>query len=144
MKKNLGTIVVAIIVLLVVFLLSIPFINNYLASRIATEIEQIPLPEKTTYIESVSRADKMVGNGNGIQYLGAVLIKSDLSIEELNEFYAEYNDLKIEEQTNEKIEFIDHGELSFEHDFDENENYYILYSWGEGIELFSALDMRGH
>lgn len=59
MKKNLGTIVVAIIVLLVVFLLSIPFINNHLASRIATEIEEIPLPENTTYIESVSRADKM-------------------------------------------------------------------------------------
>ena len=144
MKKYGGTIVVAIIVLLVVFLISIPFINNHLASSIATEIEQIPLPEKTTYIESVSRADKMVGNGNGIQYLGVVLIKSELSIEELNEFYAEYKDLKIEEQSSQQIEFIDHGKLLFDHEFDENVNYYILYSWGNGIEPFSWLDIRGH
>lgn len=144
MKKNLGTIVVAIIVLLVVFLSSIPFINNYLASRIATEIEEIPLPEKTTYIESVSRADKMVGNGNGIQYLGAVLIKSELSIEELKDFYSEHKELIVEEQTGQQIEFIDHDELSFEHNFDENDNYYIIYSWGNGNELLRAIDMRGH
>ncbi len=144
MKKNLGTIVVAIIVLLVVFLSSIPFINNYLASRIATEIEEIPLPEKTTYIESVSRADKMVGNGNGIQYLGAVLIKSELSIEELKDFYSEHKELIVEEQTDQQIEFIDHDELSFEHNFDENDNYYIIYSWGDGNELLRAIDMRGH
>lgn len=144
MKKYWETIVVLIMVLLVIFLISIPFVNNYSAARVANEIEQIPLPEKTTYIESISCADKMVGNGNGIQYLGAVLIKSELSIEELNEFYDEYNDLKIEEQSSQQIEFIDHGELLFNHDFDENENYYILYSWGNGIKLFDVLDIRGH
>lgn len=144
MKKYWRTIVVAIVVLLVVFLLSIPFINNHLASRIATEIEEIPLPEKTTYIESISRADKMVGNGNGIQYLGAVLIKSELSIDELKDFYSKNKDLIVEEQIGQQIEFIDHDELSFEHNFDENANYYIIYSWGNGNELLKAIDMRGH
>jgi len=86
----------------------------------------------------------MVGNGNGIQYLGAVLIKSELSIDELKDFYSKNKDLIVEEQIGQQIEFIDHDELSFEHNFDENANYYIIYSWGNGNELLKAIDMRGH
>ena len=47
------------------------------------ELCETPLPEKTELIESISRAGKLTGNGNGMQYFGAILIRSDLSLEEL-------------------------------------------------------------
>ena len=41
-------------------------------------------------IESISRAGKLTGNGNGMQYFGAILIRSDLSLEELDAYYSRY------------------------------------------------------
>ena len=35
-------------------------------------------------IESLSEAGRLTGNGNGLQYFGAVLIRSELSLEELD------------------------------------------------------------
>ena len=69
--------------LLIGGVISIPLINNHTAYKVEKELCETPLPEKTELIESISRAGKLTGNGNGMQYFGAILIRSDLSLEEL-------------------------------------------------------------
>ena len=104
--------------------------------------------EKTEYMESVSKAAKMTGNGNGMQYLGAILLESELSLAELEKYYADYRedewDCMVESQEGQKVNCIEHGTLSFDTEMASDKKYYIVYSWGSGIELFSDLDIRGH
>jgi len=125
MKKSIKIITITIIILLVIFIISIPFVNDYTAANISKKIEKIALPDDTTYIESISRAGKMVGNGNGMQYYGAIRIESGLTIDEIEEYYSECSDLKIEVE-------------------EQDDNTYLVYSWGKGIKPFNILDIRGH
>lgn len=110
------------------------------------KLEKTPLPEKTTYIESISCAGKLVGNGNGMQYFGAILIESELPVDELKEIYSENSKLGVEvsKQDDQRIQCVEHKELFFEYEFAQDENYYIVYSWGDGVKLFDVLDIRGH
>ena len=125
MKKSIKIITITIIILLVIFIISIPFVNDYTAANISKKIEKIALPDDTTYIESISRAGKMVGNGNGMQYYGAIRIESELTIDEIEEYYSDRSDFEIEVE-------------------EQDDNTYLVYSWGQGIKLFNILDIRGH
>ncbi len=147
-EKLTGALIIAIISIILLFILSVPIVNNVTAMKVKNRLKEIPLPEKTEYVEAISRADKMTGNGNGMQYFGAILIKSKLSVEELDDYYAAYRknewDCIVERQSGQEITCIEHGKLSFETDLSEDERYYIIYSWGSGNELFAQLDLRGH
>ena len=108
---------------------------------------EIPLPEETELIESLSQAGKLTGNGNGMQYFGAILIRSDLSLEELDAYYSGYRsnewECLVETQEGQSIEVIDHETLQFSEEIKDS-GYYILYSWGSGNSLLEELDIRGH
>ena len=127
--------------------LSIPLINNHIAYKVEKALCEIPLPEKTELIESLSQAGKLTGNGNGMQYFGAILIRSELSLEELETYYSDYRsnewEYLVEIQKGQSIEVIDHGGLQFSEEI-EDDGYYIVYSWGSGNSLLKELDMRGH
>lgn len=107
------------------------------------------LPPGTTYIESFSKADKIVGNGNGIQYLGGILIRSDQPIEELKNYYHAYAkkdwEFLVESQVGNTL--ILEGEitrLKLKSEVN-GEHYYIVYSWGDPSPLLMELDFtRGH
>ncbi len=146
MKRLLKMFSAAIIVLLLLFAISIPIVNDYSATLIENKLKVIPLPEKSAYIESVSQAGKMVGSGNGMQFFGAILIESELPIDELKRFYSAYSNcglrLEIEEQASQQIEFIEHSKLSFNHELSQSKKYYIIYAWSSGIEPFCFLDIR--
>lgn len=148
MKKILTPILIILTLLLVTTLIAAPKINDLTAAKIRTALESLPLPENTVYIDSVSKAGKLAGNGNGMQYFGAILIKSDLPEEELNAFYTPYrqseHDCLIHKQSAREIELIEHGTLTFTAELLPNENYYIVYTWGNGIEPFASLDFRGN
>ena len=111
------------------------------------ELCEIPLPEETELIESLSQAGKLTGNGNGMQYFGAILIRSDLSLEELDAYYSGYRsnewECLVETQEGQSIEVIDHGGLQFSEEI-KGSGYYIVYSWGSGNSLLKELDIRGH
>ena len=77
-------------VVLIGGVIAIPLINNHTAYKVEKKLCETPLPEKTELIESISRAGKLTGNGNGMQYFGAILIRSDLSLEELDAYYSGY------------------------------------------------------
>lgn len=134
-------------VVLIGGVIAIPLINNHTAYKVERALCEIPLPEETELIESLSQAGKLTGNGNGMQYFGAILIRSDLSLEELDAYYSDYrrNDWEclVAIQEGQSIDVIDHGALNFEKEIN-NIGYYIVYSWGSEESLLNELDIRGH
>ena len=147
---------VAIAVLLLFFALGIPIINNALALGIERDLKKLPLPPHTEIVESTSVASKLTGSGNGMQYFGAVLLKSDLSADALYDHYRVYRqglyDCLLEPQSDSAIcpagQALRSGsvDLSFRSSV-EGDGYYILYSWGDAPiwlrELLNT-DSRGH
>ena len=138
-------ILVLIVVIFVGFVLSIPLVNNSSAKKIEKQLVEIDLPDNTEIIESLSKAGKLVGNGNGMQYFGAVLIRSEKTLDELSAYYSQkYMNMIVEEQKTQEIQCIEHGKISFKTHISDAEDYYIVYLFGAGISPFSELDIRGH
>ena len=81
--KKLKLVGILAAVVLIGSVISIPLINNHTAYKVEKALCEIPLPEEPELIESLSQDGKLTGNGNGMQYFGAILIRSDLSLEEL-------------------------------------------------------------
>ena len=133
--------------LIIGFIIAIPVTNNYCAYQVEKELKETTLPSQTELIESVSVTGKLNGNGNGMQYFGAILIRSELSLQELEAYYSGYrsNDWEyvVEEQKEQRILAAEHVELCFDSQIDDD-NYYIVYSWGDGITFFKEMDIRGH
>lgn len=128
------------------FIMSIPIVNDYCAYMVEKKLCAAPLPENTLLIDSVSKAGKLTGNGNGMQYLGAILIQSGLTMEQLDRYYSRYRENEWEYlvtvQTGCDLSFIELDQLRFSQEVTAD-GYYIVYSWGKGIELFELLDIRG-
>ena len=146
--KRVGLVIGLFVFSILCFLVAvIPVHNNKIAEDVAIEIQNIPLPKQTKQIESISRAGKLVGNGNGMQYFGAMLIQSELTFEELEEHYSDYRKnewtLIIEPQVGSEIKIIEHEHLKFQTE-PPTSNYYIIYSWGTSQGLFHELDIRAH
>jgi len=145
MKK--GTIAIGIcLIALLAFTIAIPLANDRAAAETAERIQEIELPEAAEYIESFSKAGKLVGNGNGMQYLGGILIRSGLTLEALQAHYAPYAQSEwecvVERQTGQDIQFVEHGTVSLRAAVD-GDDYFIVYAWGSGPALFQELDIRG-
>ena len=145
--KKLKLVGILTAVVLIGGVISIPLLNNYTAYKVERALCEIPLPEEAELIESLSQAGKLTGNGNGMQYFGAILIRSDLSLEELDAYYSGYRsnewECLVEIQKGQSIEVIDHGGLQFSEEIKDS-GYYIVYSWESGDSLLQELDMRGH
>ena len=122
MKKIFGIIVLTAVTIILSVLMITPIINNNMAEKTADELVDLPLPNNTEFIESIYKAGKLVGNGNGMQYFGAILIKSELSLDELKEYYLEFADNEwkciVENQTNTEVEIIEHTNLTFKTDIE--------------------------
>ena len=135
------------IVLILAAFVSVPVYNNYCAYNVEKLLCETPLPEQTELIEAISQTGKLTGNGNGMQYFGAILIRSELSLEELDAYYSDYRsnewECLVETQERQPIEVIDHGTLQFREEIKDS-GYYIVYSWGSGNSLLEELDIRGH
>lgn len=154
MKKILGTVLKALGLILALLFAGIlllclasPIKNNMEAQKVANAIKECVLPERTELLDTLSAAGKLVGNGNGMQYFGAILIKSELTLEELKEYYAKtvhggLNNI-VERQESGTIDFIEHERLSFNTESD-YENTYIVYSWGNYSGIAAEFDLRGH
>ena len=129
-----------------IFLLYIlsPIYNDHVAKNLVRELQEIPLPEKTELIEEKSMAAKLCGNGNGMEYFGALLIKSDLTQEDLNTYYTRFGEkYHVKPQNDNEIKQIETQAANFNTSID-GDDYYILYTWGNYHGIFSEFDLRGH
>jgi len=149
LKKTFLLILVIAVVVPILLVLSTPFINNYIAYSIKKDLVKVSLPDKTELIDHLSSAGKLTGNGNGMQFFGAILIKSELTLEELNDYYSKYREDEwsyiVEKQVSNTIAFLN-GHLKFRASKADEEliNYYIVYTWGNSDYPLSELDIRGH
>lgn len=148
--KRLLVILISLILIPILAQFGVQIANNCIAMEVEKEIKSLPLPERTNYIESISAADKLVGNGNGMQYFGAMLIKSELSLEELDTYYSVYRENNWEYVVGYQTDgvIMDEnwivGDLGFKSDID-SDDYYIVYSWGDtDVDFLSWFDIRGH
>ncbi len=146
MKKTIIISAVIVIALLLVgFVVSIPIMNDRSAKKVEKQLVEVPLPDNTEMIESLSKAGKLVGNGNGMQYFGAILIKSEKTLDELSTYYShKLTNAVVKEQKSQTIECVEHEIISFDTNIAETDNYFIVYLFGNGISPFSDLDIRGH
>lgn len=147
MKRTLGVILALLFAGLLTLIIGSPIKNDMEAKKVANAIKECALPERTQLLDTVSAAGKLVGNGNGMQYFGAILIKSELSLDELKEYYGklasdEFHNI-VEKQESNTIDFIEHEPLSFDAECD-YEDTYIVYSWGNYSGIASEFDLRGH
>lgn len=146
MSKVKKAVIITVVVLLlipVILTVVITVVNDDTAAGIERELVSLPLPEKTVFVESLSKAGKLSGNGNGMQYLGVMLITSELSLEQLKAYYGQYDDCYVYEQEASEIERL-HGSLSFKTG-PVPENAYMVEMWGDSPSwFFSEFDIRGH
>ena len=144
MKKKI--IPVAIVIFLLIGLaVSVPLLNDFSAKNVEKSLVEIALPDDTQMVESISKAGKLVGNGNGMQYFGAILIKSEKTLDELFDYYSQkLAGVVVKEQKSQIIECVEHAQLSFTTNITDTDKYYIVYLFGNGISPFSELDIRGH
>ncbi len=97
MKKSVK-IIIGLLLLQLVFDIAIMLTNDIIANKPEKELLNIPLPEKTQLVESNSVAGKLYGNGNGMQYIGQLLVTTELTEEELRAYYEEYDGINEEIQ----------------------------------------------
>lgn len=150
-KKNKAALIIisAVVFIAVCFCVSVPVVNDLHAKKVADGLSDLPLPENTRIAEKTSAAGKLWGNGNGMQYMGALLIESSLPLEKLESFYSEsgIEYCSVSRQSRQEITVTDHGELGFKTEIN-SDNYYIVYASGKHgsfiIQLYSELDLRGH
>ena len=110
------------------------------------------LPTNTKLLDSVSVAAKLTGNENGMQYMGAILVDSDLSKEKLKEHYSsQLDDIEVHEQETVNLDFIQN--VSFNADIAPgDQTYYSIICWnddrremfGDFISELLDFDIRGH
>lgn len=143
--KVFGATVLILVTAIFVLLIVSPFVNDHVAKKTAEELVELPLPENTEYIESLCRAGKLIGCGKGMQYFGAILIKSELSQKELEAYYSNFAEhdweCVVENQVGAEIWVAGEGVALLTTDV-EGDNYYIVYSWGSNDTIFDDFDMR--
>lgn len=142
--KVIARLAALLLALPLLILIASPMINDLSAWKTGREIARLPLPPDTEVKERFSRAGKLDGNGNGMQFLGGILIKSGLTLEELQGYYASCGDSYIvERQETSELAMVEHGSADLKTDVSQSD-YYVVYTWGEGIFPFYGFDLRGH
>lgn len=153
MKKIRFIIILAAVLLPVMMYTFIVVANNRIADSLKQDLLNYPLPPQTELLDSESIAARVAGNGNGMQYIGALLVKSELGEDELQAYYdrcpssAEYAEVLPQES-----EYIfEYRNYRFDN-WEAGENMYRVTLWIHSISgledtIWEALlncDIRGH
>lgn len=134
--------------LVVGFCVSIPLVNDAYARGLERALLETPLPERTERVDSLSRAGRFAGAGNGMEYLGAMLVRSDLPLDRLASYYRGAGDergLRVSvraasERTDSRFE----PGAEFGRDL-AAPDLFLVTSTGSGPGgLYEQLDLRGH
>lgn len=153
MKKVMKFLTILLLTILTIFILLlifIPIINDFTAFNVKNSLKNTTLPPKTALFDSISFAGKSSGNGNGMDYFGAILIKSQLTLEELQEHYLPYKKNNwsyiVEQQTSKRIEPLVNTLTTFKNleDVSDFSHFFIVYSWGNSNFILADFDLRGH
>lgn len=152
--KVMGIIIMSLLpgIIALYFLLSFiiaPAVNDHIAKKLYKEMGQVPLPEGAVVCDSRFLAGNLVGNGNKMQYFAALLLRSEWTMEELEDYYLPYREDKwhfiVERQEGTGIGPLEgREEFSIPGEKKKDEKYYIVYSWGSSGFPFQDWDLRAH
>lgn len=124
---------------------TITLVNDATARSVESQLRALPLPEGAELLESTSHAAKLVGNGNGMQYLGALQIRSDENVVDLRTYYnaqTTADNLNIMVAPSGSLDDF-HRASGFLRDPAEA-GVFVVYAWGDGLGgLFERWDLRG-
>ena len=85
--KKIGKVLGILLLILALLYGGIFIANNRAAGECKDRLLSVPLPARTQVLDSAAVAGKRTGNGNGMQYRGALLLESALSREALLTHY---------------------------------------------------------
>ncbi len=150
-RRVIRIMMVAVAVILLVVALGIPMVNNAIALGVEKELKALPLPEGTTLVKSSSVAGKLTGNGNGMQYFGALLVKSELDAPALAAYYngleaSVFSDYRVVPYTGDDTGDRVVDALPFMRTR-VGEGHYVVYRAGAGdspLQEWLDIDLRGH
>lgn len=161
MKKIIKNILILPLIILSLMILSFivsPIINDITLKSFAKQLNKYPLPEKTEFIENEVVCGKLNGNGNGMDFFASILVKSDLSLDELKQYYK--NTMFKGAKTNKKqgvtanilpakgykleCEYLEHRDVYFSalKDMSDYSKYYIIMLYDGGYS--PGFDLRGN
>jgi hypothetical protein len=83
-----GGLFAAVIVLYAIsFVWIFPRLHDQTLSKFSSELTNIPVPQKTQLIDTISEVGQQSGNSDHCDYLGALLLKTDLSKSDAEKYY---------------------------------------------------------
>lgn len=153
--KIVSLVVVSIPIFLISVYFVVPFVNDIRVVMFANEVQKYPLPDKTSIIETIYGCGNASGSGNHTEMWTALLIKTELSPEEIYLFYklngddytfldyhvvfkvdAQHKDTFIMKQMNKKFKCLE--------SIENTDGYYIAERL-QGLDSYSSyFDLRGH
>ena len=138
--------------------LIVPIYNNFQLSRFSRQLWNLEFPQGVVVLEEDRENGKLNGNGNSMDYLACVLVKSEKTQDELEEFLEskkfycarddeeECRDIEVVKVESDILQskYLKHGTITFEFLSDETEfqDYYALIIYDGGYD--SSFDIRGH
>jgi hypothetical protein len=87
LKRVFLPIVVAFILIIILPFIIAPLYNNWCLDRFAEQLLSQPLPEETNLLDDIKQCGKLSGNGNGMDFLTVLIIRSDNNLKELELYY---------------------------------------------------------
>lgn len=158
--RKLVKLITYMVVSLFIFVMSLfifnPLLNEYRLFAFSQQLET--LPQNITLVESKTICGKLNGNGNGMDFLACILVKSDLSLEEIQQYYNGIAFKTVKNDANHKVikqvlhvkgnkletEYLQHGSISF-NTLNASQGYsksYIVLIYDGGYS--ADFDIRGH
>lgn len=121
--------------------------NDAVARSVADRLSALPLPPGAERVAVASKAGKLVGNGNGMQYLGAMLIRSDASPETIAAFYGTQGEIGSGISVTRRVDLRE-GEGSVAADLvgaSDRPDEHVVSAWDEPPSwVHDEFDLRGH
>lgn len=153
LKKLFKFIIPIVLLLPIILYVAIVITNNCIADKIEKDLIKYDLPANTVLVDSISAAGKLMGSGNGMQYMGSILVSSDLTEQDISSHYGKQFDfIEVRHQETEALDFI-MGHKQFKQLKDTNiDTYYSVTCWNENttenlgdfIIFLLNLDLRAH
>ncbi len=148
-RRVIRIIMVVLAALLLLLGFGVPIANNALAMQVAKNVAALPLPAETTLVETTSLSGRLTNPYGSVQYFGAILLKSDLSLEKLQEHYWAYNQpmtltYRVLPQTTQEISVVGEHTLAFREPI-AKEGYYIVcltQNGGHTLQWWLDMDIR--
>ena len=148
MKRNLICIIVILIVTAMVFS-SCGVYNGALLNQMMWKLESA-VSAKTQILDRASVHGKLNGNGNGVQFFGAVLVEG-IAEEEIRQIIEqlsdEYEEVNYAQQSGNEIQLrhLEHRKPRFSYSsFAENKQYYMIYFIESEHPYANPMDLSGH